>query len=63
MNKSNQLSNKRPKVPIKINKELTNDRLLNFFQLCLDHHMRKGACMSSYIDLKQFKKITANLKT
>jgi hypothetical protein len=39
-----------------VNKESTHDRLLHFFQLSLDHHMRKGACMSSYIDLKQFKK-------
>jgi len=38
------------------------DRLLTFFQLCLDHHMRKGSCMSSYIDLKQFKKNYSNFE-
>jgi SAM-dependent methyltransferase len=34
----------------------SSDRLIIFFQLCLDHHMHHGARMSSYIDFAQFKK-------
>lgn len=33
-----------------------SDRLIQFFQDCLDNHMRGGARMSSYIDYTQFKK-------
>lgn len=35
--------------------EKESDRLINFFTACLDHHMRDGARMSSYIDYDQFK--------
>lgn len=35
---------------------LPSNRLFQFFQLCLDHHMREGALLSSYIDFAQFKK-------
>lgn len=48
------------KTPAKKSKasesEISNDRLLNFYQLSLDRHMRKGSRMSSYINIKQFKK-------
>ncbi len=34
----------------------SSDRLVIFFQLCLDHHMHPGARMSSYIDFARFKR-------
>ena len=37
-------------------KDQGEDRLLHFYKLCLDKHMKSGSRMSSYVDFYQFKK-------